>query len=81
VRLLEGGASLTVNGERGDFVSLHPLALVAEGVTTEGLEYPLADEPLLQGPARGLSNVMTGDVATIHARSGRLLVVHTRNEG
>jgi thiamine pyrophosphokinase len=80
VRLLEGAGSLTVNGARGDFVSLHPLEPRVEGVTTEGLEYSLADEPLLQGPARGLSNVMTGDAATISVRSGRLLVVHTRNE-
>jgi hypothetical protein len=27
-----------------------------------------------------LSNVMTAELATVSARSGRLLVVHTRNE-
>ena len=30
----------------------------AEGVTTDGLVYPLADEPLALGPARGVSNVI-----------------------
>jgi thiamine pyrophosphokinase len=80
VRLLYGGASLTLKGRATDFVSLHPLSAVVEGVTTDGLEYALVDEPLNQGPARGLSNVMTAELATVSARSGRLLVVHTRNE-
>ena len=78
VRLLEGGGTLTLEGEPGDFVSLLPLTPIATGVTTSGLAFPLADEPLHQGPARGLSNVMAGTTASVTARSGRLLVVHTR---
>ena len=77
VRLLDAGQTLTVNGKPGDFVSLFPLTPAAEGVTTTGLVYALTDEALTQGPARGLSNLMTSDVATVSARSGRLLVVHT----
>ncbi len=77
VRLLEGGSSIVIDGEPGDFVSLLPLTPVVEGVTTGDLRFPLSDEPLHQGPARGLSNVMTGARATIIARTGRLLVVHT----
>ena len=80
VRLLDGDAPLTIEGQRGDFVSLFPLAPVTDGVTTSGLEFALADEALMQGPARGLSNVMTGERATVSARNGRLLVVHTRLE-
>jgi thiamine pyrophosphokinase len=80
VRLLEGGQSLTIDGQPGDYVSLFPLAPVVNGVTTHGLEYPLLDDELQQGPARGLSNVMTADKATVSTHSGRLLVVHTRNE-
>ncbi len=77
-RLVHGGATLTIDGQPGDFVSLLPLAPVVGGVTTAGLEYPLVAEALTQGPARGLSNVMTGRTATVSARSGRLLVVRTR---
>ncbi len=77
VRLLEPGPALTIHGRRGDFVSLLPLAPRVEGVITDGLEFPLRDEALTQGPARGLSNVMTGDSATVSLRAGRLLVVHT----
>ena len=32
---LDGGRSLTIDGQRGDFVSLFPLAPVVDGVTTE----------------------------------------------
>ena len=32
-------------------------AATSTGITTEGLRYPLRDEPLVVGPARGLSNV------------------------
>lgn len=77
VRLLEPGPALTIRGRRGDFVSLLPLAPRVEGVTTDGLEFPLRDEALTQGPARGLSNVMSSDAASVSLRSGRLLVVHT----
>jgi thiamine pyrophosphokinase len=79
IRLVDDRASLTIEGQPGDFVSLFPLAPVVEGVTTAGLAYPLHDEALTQGPARGLSNVMNQASATISARNGRLLVVHTRN--
>jgi thiamine pyrophosphokinase len=80
VRLLNGDATLTIDGQPGDFVSLFPLAPVVAGVTTIGLAYPLNHESLSQGPARGLSNVVTGARATVSVRSGRLLVVHTRLE-
>jgi len=80
VRLVADGAQLSINGQPGDFVSLFPLAPLTEGVTTTGLAYPLRDEALEQGPARGLSNVMSENNATVSARKGRLLVVHTRLE-
>jgi len=63
-------------GQPGDVVSLIPLGGDAEGIVTEGLLYPLRDEPLLSGPARGVSNVMTGPVARVTLRSGTLLIVH-----
>ena len=77
VRLLDGSDSLTVEGAPGDLVSLLPLTPRVEGVTTSGLAYPLSGEALDQGPARGLSNVMTGSKAAVSASVGRLLVIHT----
>jgi thiamine pyrophosphokinase len=80
VRMINGGQTLTIDGAIGDFVSLFALAPVVDGVTTDGLEFALRDGPITQGPARGLSNVMTSERASVTARTGRLLVVHTRNE-
>ena len=44
-------------GRVGERVSLLPFGAGVAGVTTDGLAYPLDDEPLPPGPARGLSNV------------------------
>ncbi len=84
LRLLEHGGpvgsapGLDIAGEPGDFVSLFPWGGDALGVVTEGLRYPLRDEPLLMGPSRGLSNELAGSTASVRCRSGRLLVIHTR---
>ena len=62
-------------GRLGAIVSLLPFGGDAEGVTTHGLRYPLRDEPLRSGPARGLSNVRVAADAAVTLRRGRLLVV------
>jgi thiamine pyrophosphokinase len=61
----------------GDLVSLLPWGDRVEGVTTSGLRYPLVDEPLEAGPARGLSNVRDRPDARVSVRRGRLLVVES----
>lgn len=68
----------TVTGKAGDIVSLIPLGGDVTGIVTEGLLYPLCDEPLLAGPARGISNEMAGEVARMTLKSGALLVVHSQ---
>ncbi len=77
VSLLTGPAEAAVDGRAGDFVSLLPVGDGVTGVTTEGLAYPLLDEPLPLGPARGLSNVRTGETARVRLRTGRLLSVES----
>jgi len=62
-------------GPVGGLVSLLPQGSGVTGVTTAGLLYPLVDEPLPAGPARGLSNVRMSETASIVVRSGDLLVV------
>ena len=72
-------ARRAIEGDAGDFVSLFPLGRAVEGVTTEGLRFPLADETLPLGPSRGLSNELLGTgLARVTTRRGRLLVIHTR---
>jgi thiamine pyrophosphokinase len=73
--LLTGPAVRDFAGRTNDVVSLLPLGDGVDGVTTTGLAYPLADEPLPFGPARGLSNVRTAPDARVALRRGRLLVV------
>jgi thiamine pyrophosphokinase len=73
-----GPARLDLSGTPGDLVSLLPLGAPAEGITTAGLLYPLSDEPLRPGPARGLSNVRANPAASVSLRRGSLLIVETR---
>ena len=72
-----GGAPVThsLPGPVGATVSLLPFGGEVVGVTTAGLRYPLRDEPLPAGPARGLSNVRVRPDAEVTVREGRLLVV------
>lgn len=71
-------ATCPLPGSIGDLVSLLPWGTAAAGVTTAGLEYPLNDETLQPGPARGLSNVRISAEASVALRSGSLLIVETR---
>ncbi len=64
-------------GVVGATVSLLPFGGDVEGVTTRALRYPLRDEPLTVGPARGLSNVRTGTDAAVSVRRGQLLIVES----
>lgn len=66
-----------VEGQPGDTVSLIPVGGDAVGVTTRGLEWPLEDDTLHFGPARGVSNVLTAEQAHVCVRQGLLLCVVT----
>jgi thiamine pyrophosphokinase len=61
-------------------VSLIPFGGDAHGIRTQGLEYPLNDESLFFGPARGVSNVLLGVEARVSLRSGMLLCIQTKDE-
>jgi thiamine pyrophosphokinase len=69
-----------VHGQSGDTLSLIPLEVAAEGITTHDLYYPLNDERLVFGPARGVSNVLTASVARVELDSGTLIAVHSPAE-
>jgi thiamine pyrophosphokinase len=66
-----------LSGNPGDTLSLIPLGGDAQGVSTHRLAYPLVDEMLVFGPARGVSNVFEGHTARVDLREGLLLAVHT----
>lgn len=76
IRVLSPGAH-TLEGQAGDTISLIPLSASVDGLCTQSLKYPLHDDSLLLGPARGVSNVMLADHAELAFRRGALLLVHT----
>lgn len=66
---------LSLNGKKGQTLSIIPIKDNAVGITTDGLEYPLNDETLYFGSSRGISNVMLADKCDITIKSGMALVI------
>ena len=66
-----------ISGAAGDTLSLLPISGAASGIRTENLYYPLRDETLTFGPARGISNVFQTAEARVRLSDGVLLAVHT----
>lgn len=85
VRIVDGRQTLwligpgqhRIFGASGDTLSLIPLTPEAAQITTEGLQYPLREESLYIGAARGVSNVLLGSEAQVTLGAGQLFVVHT----
>jgi len=77
IRAIRGEGSLSLAGPVEALVTLIPVNGDAEGVTTEGLRYPLRDETLRFGRARGLSNEVDSLPAKVTVRKGSLLVFET----
>jgi thiamine pyrophosphokinase len=76
--LLRGNEHLEIFGRAGYQLSLIPLVGDTHGITTHGLEYPLNDETLYFGSARGVSNVFMLDQVQIFVREGILLCILNR---
>jgi thiamine pyrophosphokinase len=81
VRALHGGEQLELAGAPGDLVTLLAVRGDAEGVRTHRLRYPLAGETLYFGAARGLSNIVVSEGASVACDRGVLLVIETRAGG
>ena len=79
IRAIRGEGSLSV-GPLEAIVTLIPVNGDAEGVTTQGLRFPLRDETLRFGRARGLSNEVDSLPASVTVRKGSLLVFETPRE-
>ena len=70
-------AATEIQGRPGDRISLIPLGGDVQVQRTTGLAWPLNDETLSFGPARGISNRMTAAVATVVLDRGSLLCIHS----
>jgi len=80
VRAVIDGGRLVLDGATGDIVTLLPIG-DADGVTTDGLAYPLAGDALRMGQSRGLSNVIASTPASVRLQAGTLLVVELKQRG
>jgi thiamine pyrophosphokinase len=81
ILLLRGGENCSLEGRVGDTLSLIPLTLEAQGVLTQGLEYPLKGETLYLGATRGISNVFIQPQASVSLEEGMLLICVLRQYG
>jgi len=71
---------VVLNGRKGDIVSLIPMSMTVEGVTSENLEYPLDNAEMHIGSRLiAVSNVMTQDNASVSVRSGFLYVCRCKD--
>ena len=66
---------LSINGRKGQTLSIIPINGDAQGITTIGLEYPLCDETLHFASSRGISNVMLDSKCEITIKKGMALVI------
>ena len=74
------GDKLSIEGQSGDILSLIPFGVDALGVSVNGVHWPLEQADLPLGPTLGISNRLTGAHVEVRVRTGRVLVVHTRQD-
>ena len=73
IHVLRGEREL--EGEPGELLTLLAVNGPAEGVTTEGLAYPLHGETLEPGSSRGVSNVFAARRARVAVERGVVLAI------
>lgn len=66
----------TIQGQPNDTLSLIPLTPTVQINQTQGLKWPLRQESLTFGYARGISNQLTKPEALVEISSGLLLCIH-----
>ena len=70
---------LELSGRPDEILSLVPASERVTGITLQGFAYPLDNDTLTLGSARGVSNRFLGGEAAIHMESGTLLVIRSRD--
>lgn len=75
LHVIHDGTTAVLGADPGATVSLLPVRGPVASVRTEGLLYPLCDEPLTEGTTRGVSNVFEGTTAKVSVNGGTVLVV------
>lgn len=76
----KGPKKVTIQGSRGDLLSLIPVTSEVSATTTTHLYYPLVGETLFLGKSRGLSNVLDRTSVSVDFATGLLLFVHIHSQ-
>ena len=63
----------------GKILTLLPLTTTADGIKTSGLKYPLNGESLKTGFAKGVSNEIINDKATVSVKKGLLAAIQIKD--
>lgn len=77
--LLSGSMAIDREGQFGHYLSLIPLTQTLEGVTLEGVKYPLKDHRVYRGESLCVSNEITGARAVLTVREGIAIVLETKD--
>jgi len=75
IYIIHGGSTFTLKSVPGQTVSLIPLTADAEGVTTDGFDYPLKESLLPFSTSRGISNKLIKKEGKITVKKGLLLCI------
>jgi len=75
-RIMVTDSKIELYGKKGDLVSVFPVGMKAEGVSTENLEYPLENATLAMDIRLiAVSNVMLEEKASVEVKNGMLYVM------
>ena len=75
VLVLRGPGNTMIRGRQGETVGLLPIGADANGITTDGLAWPLDHETIPAYSTRGVSNELVGTSASISLTQGHLLII------
>lgn len=76
---LETSCVIKREEQHGTYLSLIPLSEVVEGVTIQGVMYPLQEKTLHQGSSLTVSNQIIAEEAEIWIDKGKVLVIESRD--
>ena len=79
IRMVDGQIMLQKSDQFGKFVSLIPFTPEVTGITLKGFAYEVENFTLVSGIARGVSNELEAETASITCENGILLVIESRD--
>ena len=78
----EGKAYCNIRKEKqhGSYLSIIPMTAIVEGVTLEGVMYPLRNHTIYQGESLTVSNQILDNEAVISIKKGVVLVIESKDK-